>query len=400
MMHFSATSGPNSNEEVNHDINGFDCNVLVSQDTRGNPEESEPEQPLTRQNRLLGTRTMGPVPYMTFSRRRIHDVVFGQDPPWSFYSIFQDPSRNFFDMQCLRMFVRRYLVHTSQRNNPHNINLRPFIEWRCSYKGIDDELLFSIAKQELTYLIKTEREIAKAAERSVISRRNLLNAYESSHRLFRSTGVLFLTRIPAQTFSLAVLEMFVALLLLAFSVYSFTTAPSLVIYGYVKEYTFSVTFASIVSLVASGMTASHSLRMRLPLTFSIYTALRLVATTLAIALDTMTLVMIGGAVTYSRILGYLYGVAQESAELCYYYLLHNCTGFGETCGPDDSSVLCMQSLCPSNRSSSCTQLLTSTFTRTFIPFIVISMVLIVLFLIDHFLHYHLLKTSRLLMAHI
>ncbi|RNF18745.1 uncharacterized protein Tco025E_04487 [Trypanosoma conorhini] len=398
MMQFSAASESNSNGEVPHGVNGVDCNILVHRDSRENAEESEPEPPLTRQNRLLGAGTMGPVPYMTFSRRRIHDVVFGQDPPCSLYSIFQNPSRKFFDMQCLRMFVRRYLVHTSQRNNPRNINLRPFIEWRCNCKGIDAGLLLNTAKQELAYLIKTEREMAKAAERSAISRRNLFSNYEPSHRLFRSTGILFLTRIPAQTFSLAILEMFVALMLLGFSVYSFATAPAVVIYGYVKDYTFTVTLAGVVSLLSSGMTALHSLRMRLPLTFSIYTTLRLVAATLAIALNTMTLVMIAGAVSYSHILGYLYRIAQESTELCGYYSFHNCTGFDTECGVDNPSPLCMQSWCPSNRTQTCSQPITSTLLRIFVPFIVIPMVLVALFLIDHLLHYRLFQTSRLMMS--
>ncbi|PWV15492.1 hypothetical protein C3747_29g116 [Trypanosoma cruzi] len=398
MMNFHAASEATSNDDVHHDMHVVDCNILAAQETRENAGMPEPDPPLTRQNRLLGTRTMGPVPFMTFSRRRIHNVVFGHDPQNSLYSIFQNPSRRYFDMQCLRMFVRRYLVHTSQGNNPRKINLRPFIEWRCNCKGIADELLVNVAKQELAYLIKTEREMAKAAERLANNRRNFFHTYQPTHRLFRATGILFLTRIPAQTFSLAILEMLVSLLLLGFSAYSFATAPPILIYGYVKDYTFSVTFAGIVSLLASGMTAFHSLRMRIPLTFSIHTALRLVAATVAIALDTMTLVMIGGAVSHSHILGYLFRLAQESAELCYYYALHNCTGFGEICGPDNMSPICMQHKCPSNRTVTCTQPLTATLIRIFIPFIAISMVLVALFMIDHLLHYRLLQASRLLMA--
>jgi hypothetical protein len=62
--------------------------------------------------------TIGPLPFVTFQRKSVRAVRFGRDPRSSFYSLFQSSEKEMIDVQYLRMFARRYLVHTSQDNNP------------------------------------------------------------------------------------------------------------------------------------------------------------------------------------------------------------------------------------------------------------------------------------------
>ncbi|ORC93706.1 uncharacterized protein TM35_000015830 [Trypanosoma theileri] len=389
------TSGSSNDNEMS----GISCFLPGGQESREVREETSAVDVYSqRHGRQLGSGTLGPVPFMTFSRRRIHGVVFGRDPHSSFYSLFRDPSKRHFDMQCLRMFVRRYLVHSSQGNNPRSINLRPFVAWRCNCKDIDNELLLDVAKEELAHLVKTEREIVKYAERAANNRRSILQFYQPPPGLFSGTGILFLTRIPVQTFCLAIIELLVTLMLLGFSAYSFVAAPNGIVDGYIRDYTFPVTFAGIASLFASGLTAFHSLKMRLPLTVTLYGTLRIVTATIGIGLNMMVLILVGGAVSFTHIRSYLNRIAVISSELCVYYAQHNCSGFGEVCDPANTAPLCMWDTCPILRENTCTQPLSASFTRVFIPIVVLSMVLVVLFLIDHFMHFRLVQISRQLLA--
>lgn len=389
-----ATGGTHSGNETGP----CDCALLESGNVLENTGPAPASAPLTcRQIRRLGSGSLGPVPFMTISRRRIRNVVFGRDPPSTFYSLFQDPSRAAFDMQCLRMFVRRYLVHTSQGNSPSK-SLRTFIQWRCNYNNTDDELLIRVAREELAFLVRTEKDM-KSVERFANSR-SLLRTYRPADGIFRETGILFLTRIPVQTFCLAVLELLVTVLLLSFSAYSFATAEALIVYGYVKDYASPVTASCIVSLLASGASAVHSLRMRLPLNFNAYGVVRLVFVTISIGLNTMVLVMVGEAVSFAHMRKYLQRLVTTSNELCYYYTIHGCRGFGELCTPNNTYPLCMQSTCNVSAVFPCTQELSSGMIRVLIPIVVFSIVLIALFIIDQFLHYRLVQVSRMLMSHL
>ncbi|KAH9577633.1 hypothetical protein LSM04_009731 [Trypanosoma melophagium] len=393
------TDGNPSGASNDNGVNGINCFLPETQTSHEVREEpSTVEISAQRHGRQIGSGSLGPVPFMTFSRRRIHDVVFGRDPHSSFYSLFRDPSKRFFDMQCLRMFVRRYLVHSSQGNNPRNINLRPFVAWRCNCKGIDNELLLDVAKQELAQLVKTEREIVKYAERAANNRQSIIQYYQPPPGLFSGTGILFLTRIPVQTFCLAIIELLVTLILLGCSAYSFTAGTSNVVYGYIKDYTFPVTFAGIASLFASGLTAFHSLKMRLPVSITLYGTLRVVMAAIGVGVNIMVLILVGEAVSFKHIIEHLNRIAPNSFDLCNYYALHNCSGFGEACDPSNTAPLCMWDVCPAVRENTCTQPLSAGFTRVFIPIVVLSMALVVLFLIDHFMHFRLLQISRQLMA--
>ncbi|AYU81273.1 hypothetical protein LdCL_310014400 [Leishmania donovani] len=109
--------------------------------------------------------SIGPIPYVTFLRKNIQDVEFGRDPNAIFYSLFQDPAKHIDDMQCLRMFVRRYLVHTSEGNNPRQVPLYAFLSVRCAWPDVDRELVNRLVHEELTALVKADRAIATERKR-------------------------------------------------------------------------------------------------------------------------------------------------------------------------------------------------------------------------------------------
>lgn len=109
-------------------------------------------------------------PFMTFSRKKIHNVQYGIDPPSTFYTLLHSSGNSFIEMQCLRLFVRRYLVLTSQGCNPHQIPLQSFILRCCNYSHIDDTLLLRLAKEELINLLEVQAEIERLAA-SILPRR-------------------------------------------------------------------------------------------------------------------------------------------------------------------------------------------------------------------------------------
>lgn len=143
------------NQQLEHD----EGDGLQQMITRSSPKPGSPTG--SERRTWKGEAEDFTAPFVTFSRKRIHNVQFSIDPPSSFYSLFRDPAKHFFDMQCLRMFCRRYVVHTSQGNNPRNVPLKAFIVCRCNCPQIDDELLIRVTREEIVYLFKLDAEIKR-----------------------------------------------------------------------------------------------------------------------------------------------------------------------------------------------------------------------------------------------
>ncbi|EPY35106.1 hypothetical protein STCU_01247 [Strigomonas culicis] len=207
-------------------------------------------------NKLRGhDGTIGPLPYITFQRFHIHDVQFGNDPRSQFYSLFSCPERKFFDMQCLRMFVRRYIVHTSQNNNPRQVSLRRFIVSRCNCPSVEDALLVSIAQEELLHLVKADREMRKKTEPQPS---RAVREYRAPAGLFWNTGILYITRIPVHTFLVGGLECAMVCALIVYSVVTFQTCDYYVIYELLRTYLSLIIALGIVGLIAGIFYVSYN----------------------------------------------------------------------------------------------------------------------------------------------
>lgn len=106
----------------------------------------------------------GPLPYVTINRSSIASAFLGRDPRSSFYSLFQDPSRELLDMQYLRMFVRQYLVHISEGNKARRVDLYSFVMVRGACPMVETELLKRIAFEELPVLLNADHHHLKTVK--------------------------------------------------------------------------------------------------------------------------------------------------------------------------------------------------------------------------------------------
>ncbi|KAH8613859.1 hypothetical protein ERJ75_000705200 [Trypanosoma vivax] len=349
-----------------------------------------------RASQLTGSVTTGPMPFVTLSRCRIHAVTLSDDPRPVAYRILRDPSMRCFDMQYLRMHVRRFLVLSSQGKGSPNVPLRPFIEEICDIKNTDGDLLVNLAEEELGRLVNAERDMKRNAERNGNGRSEGFDGFRQPNGFPGDTPLLFLSKIPVNTFCVAVLELIVAFFLLSFSAYSLASAPPIMIYDYVKGYTFPVMFSGVVSFFASSLTALHSIKMRLPYKVTIYSVLRFSVSTLSIAFNLMIMIMMSRAFATGSIKEYVNIKSSSPEELCAYYESNNCRGYAVSCGGNESHPMCLMEECPGPLNVPCTRRLFSTFARTFVMFLMFSCILVSLFMVDHFLHCRLVRISRML----
>jgi hypothetical protein len=402
MPHNELNRAANTNNNNDFD---FDHTAVASQ-TMEEPQllnhlgETHEEATTRVRNRMRGHQgSMGPIPYVTFSRSRIHRVEFGVDPRSTFFSIFHDPSKLHFDMQCLRMFVRRYLIHTSQGNNPRMVPLRAFVTCRCNCPDLDNDLLIQTTKEELAHLIKIDRDVKRAKKRKEQGRRNVLRAYRAPNGLFRHTGVLYLTHLPRQTFTIGVMEAIVIMVVLIYEVLSSVSGDLFVIAPYVMK-VYPYIFATVVvSVMATGCTLLHAVRMCLPLASQLYlVVIRGLLTFGAVACSIMTMIVAGEMANLNRWWNF-YERELTKSNLCLFYASHHCSGITQSCVVAFNSSECQ---CPGYTSPTeyfpytCDTQIVVYIQRTTIPLVCMSFLIFATYLFDGYLHLRLFHVARLL----
>ncbi|GET92373.1 hypothetical protein, conserved [Leishmania tarentolae] len=359
--------------------------------------ETHAEETTRMRNRMQQHKgTMGPIPYVTFSRSHIHRVEFGVDPPSVFYSIFRDPSKAFFDMQCLRMFVRRYIIHTSQGNNPRSVPLRAFITSRCNCRDLDSNLLERVTREEIAHLLKIDRDVKRTKKKKEQSRRNALRAYRAPQGIFRVTGILFLTHLPQQTLSIAVMEMIVTLTLLIYMLTTILTAEPNIVGAYftkIYPYIFSTV---IVCVLATACTSLHAVRMSLPIRDGLLlTSLRAFFTLSAIACTTTAMIVTGGRASYERLLSFVESDA-IAPRLCGFYSAQRCSGISIPC----TSLYAEKAFCNcfgmTYDNYPCQSIIMAYVQRGLIPMVCLAFILFATFFFDGYLHLRLLHIAHLL----
>lgn len=119
-------------------------------------------------DRMGNIPSSGPHPFVTIRRKMIVSFILGSSNAAHFV-LFQNPLNHPFDMQCLRVFVRRYLVLTSQGQNRSNVSLKEYISVRLNCSTVDDELLAKVANEELELLLNVNGSILKVAPKAATS---------------------------------------------------------------------------------------------------------------------------------------------------------------------------------------------------------------------------------------
>ncbi|KPI83108.1 hypothetical protein ABL78_7866 [Leptomonas seymouri] len=342
--------------------------------------------------------SFGPLPFASFQRKRLRNVRFCRDPRSSFYSLFEDPSKKLMDMQYLRMFVRRYLVHTSQCNNPDKIPLYTFVTSSSGCSSMDHELVNRVAREELLALMQIDKLIERNKKQQQNSENGLAPAAGVSPRrnaIFARTGVLFHTRIPHH--SLVTGVVIAALIIIC----AFYISACMNVYSdpfisyFLLETVWVMAAALVVWALAAAATISHAFYMRIPLrkNFLLLVARGVLCVGAVVCSITFIIITIT-RMSHSAVYNYM--VSQPDEYLCSFYQRKQCTGLDYTC----SSRFRERALCPPSCTTgllhdiTCQSEMWTPIHLLYYPLVVVSVVILFVFT------YSLLLTVRVvLVAH-
>nr|CCM17848.1 hypothetical protein, conserved [Leishmania guyanensis] len=324
--------------------------------------------------------SIGPIPYVTFLRKNIHNVEFGRDPCSSFYSLFKDPARHIRDMQVLRMFVRRYLVHTSQGNNPRQVLLYAFLSVRCAWPDVDRELVNRVALEELPTLLKADCAIEKERRRKLLRvqyREQEVQHYRAPAGLFSNTGILYLTNIPQHSFIAGIVLIVFALLFAIYLGVVFGTTKDAIIVSYVRKFILPFVISLVTWTVAGAAVMLHARTAHIPLLADyLGLGLRIVGSVASIGCCIMTLLVVFWRLTKEAI--YLLMVEYKETELCTFYARHSCTGLFVACGLGAADPeLCLSCTGMPVTNTNCYSFLWTQIERAVVPLLLFSCVIMV-----------------------
>ncbi|KPI83984.1 hypothetical protein ABL78_6959 [Leptomonas seymouri] len=237
------------------------------------------------------------------------------------------------DMQYLRMFVRRYLVHTSEGNNPRQVPLYAFVTVRGACPNVDRELVNQIAREELPGLMKVDRAIEKDKKRQQsreILQEQAIREYRAPPGLFSNTGVLYLTNTPQSTFVSAISVMFFTIIFAVFLIVSRAVTADPLIVAYVSQITHFLVVSLCVWIVASVTIGVHAIHMHIPLSDNQWLlTVRAVMTLAAVTCVILSLVPLMGRMRNQSLYNFL--AFRAGSLLCDFYRQHQCSGFTSSC---------------------------------------------------------------------
>lgn len=341
------------------------------------------------------TGSVGPLPFVSFLRKNVRDVTFVRDPEGCFYSLFEDPSKQLTDPQYLRMFVRRYLAHCCQGNNPHNIALRPFLVTRCGYVEPDAALVSRFCAEEMASLLKVDRDITQEQKRRTRLAERGLDSEGRPTGLFAQTGALFLTGLPQHTFFVAAASLFVVVVFAAYFGLAFGALANPVTLEVMTNKLVYLIVALVVSTGASAIAVLHTLQMRIPVRRHLCPFITRGITSLAaLALCIVCGVALIGGMSKNTLSQTMINNV-DTNSLCYFYLQQACSGYDVAC-PDTPypSSECLCGFLFPYSTTPCQPVIDNGARVMFIPLILLSFMLAGLFVYLQLLLVSICTTER------
>jgi hypothetical protein len=316
--------------------------------------------PSSATRRIPNDGKMGIIPFSTFLRRRIRQVEFAEEKPHHLcFSKFSNPSLYFADMQHLRMFVRRYLVHTSQGNNANKMALRGFLTARLQWADPENNVLPSVIHEELANMVAVDKEIVERQQAAAAVAGGAHHAgrqhgdggavagrFNSPQSVF-----LFRSRVPSRTSYVAISHLVFSIGLLLYSASVFTSSERLLVLPFIRQVGLFVIVAGAAHLLAGIMTGVHGLRMQVPLEkrpLAIRAAAVLAAGALvAVALFSVIMMTAnhktpsGGSMERF----YMDLIRSSPADICQFQYKAACGGFSSLCSraPSQCPSTCVSS---------------------------------------------------------
>ncbi|KPA73833.1 hypothetical protein ABB37_09477 [Leptomonas pyrrhocoris] len=395
-------------------LTGADLQRLAAHHCRSEPENRERSEEvataattaaaMTKSPHCAGALTfrtcsdsLGPLPCVTLLRRGLHDVAFGRSPDSVFYSLLQDPSKKLMDMQYLRMFLRRYLVHTSEGNNPEQISLFTYLREVAGCSDLGHERARQLVREEVVDLMKHDRGIAKEKKRlrSREERREAtLRDYRAPSSLFADTGFLYLTGLPQGTLLAAATMFFFTFVFACSYVLPVVIAGDGLIQFFFEELNNVFLSALLMWVVTSIAMFLHALVMRVP---SLANSPLLIVRGLTSVGSAVYAVLCAVFITHCTTNDYLLNRMRLSdpGDLCSFYEQNMCSGFFVGCGDGSrGDPLCAPCMPVSYPDSSCYSAITDQLQRVMIPLFLFAIVIFLSALHSLFLVLRLFLVAR------
>lgn len=287
------------------------CHIMV-------PDKQEVKKPVT----------MGPFPFISFFRKGIINVEFIPSPSSSSFALFCDSSSRIMDMQYLRIFVRRYLVHMSneQKSSLQNMTLKEYIASRGNAAEIDVDLLEKVAREELRYLLEANEKILKAQGQSFRHRGELdvVGGESAARELLISTGIPQYTITTATVMGMALL---CGLLYSLFFLYGVSKPRVITIYlvenweSFFLGFLFSTPAIVVIGYHGATMTPPRSTQIGI-------SVLRILATLGALMVIVLCFLFLQNLYRESTAEQFYIRQREEGRECAFFRELH-CSGWAE-----------------------------------------------------------------------
>jgi hypothetical protein len=350
--------------------------------------------PPTAQPSNDGAHAAGRLPYATFPRRKLRNVKFETDYPLlaasrsqeiePFLDAARSPAWFPHDAQKVRMFVRRYIVHTAQNNNDQQVSLITFLHSRISLPegSMDAVILQTYVAEELADLATVDDEmVAHSTQGSHLSRQHDDGAQTAGVPTAAVTPPL----IDANTLTLhttytAVGEFTCGIGLLLYSASVFTTEDVELVRGFLRQALSFCIAAGLVFVAASVCTAiSIAGVRRSPMNivkcgarmFTTLGAMGVGAATTASLVRFMFLTMkFAGTRFYDE---YIDALAEDHSQVCELFRSYSCSGWATLCLANVTSADCPTPHCPSNFTVVCEHPVAEDIRHTLLPLLVMAL---------------------------
>jgi hypothetical protein len=381
---------------------------VASFEEEGRTLESELEQypqvlpSAVRVEPIPAEGNFGRIPYLTFLRRKISQVKFETDTPLTgagndrstFMGVtsagattteegatrpslpqpspsplesFRDGQWLPHDEQKLRMLVRRYIVHSTQGNNPQKLSLRQFLVARLDGRVPPAEVLLPIATEEVNHMAAVSTAIGGQAGTQNQNR----NAPPRRQNQAQQQRPLLVGTIASRTSYVAVLHIALAIAILLYSASVITMADGLLVEDFVRPFITNVAVAAALLLFCGCVTGLHALRLQ-------NASCRIIAGRLAFMLAAAALVAYALNTVARGIYSdqqpdstsmrqyYLNKAKRSPNDVCAYFIRESCSGFDRICnGPFTNPDQCPS--CTSNGGVPCRNSLQDAVSNGLLP---------------------------------
>lgn len=207
--------------------------------------------------------SIGPLRFVTLSRKKIQVIRFIQAAPDVSLLLFQHPADAILDRQCLRMLVRRYLVSVSIKKQS-DATLTDFVTRIGDFQYTRDIDLEEMAREELAELTRVDSNMKEKLRIVRQSRNDGGDVLEQHERDVIMRVILKSTLAPGITYFIALLEALISIAALGFTLLHLFIGRDVVV-RFTHANVFQIIWGWFVGLVAAMFTYHHASAMAPPL---------------------------------------------------------------------------------------------------------------------------------------